>query len=85
MEGAKFRERRESIEKVYDQINSLIEKNSIELASEALAKSRNMLDKLSAEDLSEIQQRSTFNLSIKGEQLAKTVYKIENKNRGTFS
>jgi len=82
MEGFKFRERRENIEKVYDEVNVLIEKKSVDQASKKLKTTKKMLADLSDEDLTEIQQRSAFNLKIKIEYLGKTVFKLENKNKG---
>lgn len=76
MEGSKFKGKRESIEKLYDEINSLIEEKSIQDAKKKLKKTRKMLDLLNSEELSEIQERSTFNLKIKGDYLAANIDKI---------
>lgn len=82
MDGFKFRERRENIEKIYDEVNTLVEQKAIDQASLKLKSTEKMLDDLSEEDLSEIQQRSALNLKIRIEHLGKTVYKLENKNKG---
>jgi len=81
MEGFKFRERRERIEKIYDEVNSLIEEKSIDQANKKLKKMEKMLDDLTTEDLSEIQKRSTFNLSIRIKHLAEVAHKVEIKNK----
>ena len=82
MDGYKFRERREVIEKIYNEVNVLIDNKSVDQASKKLKKSEKMVADLSEEDLTEIQHRSTHNLKIRIEHLGKTVYKLENKNKG---
>lgn len=82
MEGFKFRERRENIEKIYDEVNGLVDKKSVDQASEMLKTTETMLADLFDEELTEIQQRSALNLKIRIEHLGKTIFKLENKNKG---
>jgi nucleotidyltransferase/DNA polymerase involved in DNA repair len=81
MDGFKFRERRENIEKIYSEANTLIEKKSIDEANLKLKETEKLLGTLSEEDLSEIQKRSALNLRVRIEYLAKTAFKLENKNK----
>ena len=46
MDGNKFRERRENIEKLYEEIYGLIDKKKAKEATKKLDKSQEMLDKL---------------------------------------
>ncbi len=81
MDGNKFREKRENIEKLYENVHSLIDQKNIDEANEILDKSQEMLNELNTEDLSEIQERAAFNLKIQVDHLAKSVEKIENKKK----
>lgn len=77
MEGSKFRVERERIEDMYEEVGSLIEKKDASKASKKIEKAREMLDELSDVNLSEIQERSVFNLKIKEKHLATTINKIK--------
>ncbi|MFC2155295.1 hypothetical protein ACFLRB_02235 [Acidobacteriota bacterium] len=81
MDGFKFRERRERIEKIYDEVNTLIEEKSIGQANKKLKTTEKLLNDLTTEDLSEIQKRSTFNLGIRVKHLAEVAHKVEAKKK----
>jgi len=79
MEGSIFRLKREEIEGIYEDINSLIMKKSLPEAKKKLNKTQKKLDDLSTKDLGEIQERSLFNLRIKWDHLAANIDKTKNK------
>jgi len=79
MDGSLFRSKREEIEGIYKDTNSLIMKKSIPEAKKKLNKAQKKLDNLSTKDLSEIQERSLFNLRIKWDHLAANIDKTKNK------
>ena len=61
MDGYTFRGKRESLEELFVEINVLIDKKSKKDAQLKLKKATKALNKLSDEDLSEIQQRTLQN------------------------
>ncbi len=61
MDGYTFRGKRESLEEMFVEINVLIDKKSKKDAQLKLKKATKALNKLSDEDLSEIQQRALQN------------------------
>ena len=79
MEGNIFRLKREEIEGIYEDINSLIMKNSLMEAKKKLNKTQKKLDVLSSKDLCEIQERSLFNLRNKWDNLAAIIDKTKTK------
>ncbi len=79
MEGSIFRLKREEIEGIYKDTDSLIMKKSIPEAKKKLNKAQKKLDDLSTKDLCEIQERSIFNLRIKWNYLAANIDKIKTK------
>lgn len=77
MEGSKFRVERERIEDMYEEVGALIEKKDAGKASKKIEKASEMLDELSDINLSEIQERSVFNLQIKQKHLKTNIDKIK--------
>lgn len=81
MEGDKYREKRETVEGLYEKINALIAKKSVGEAKRKLQKTKKIVDELSLKISGEIQERSLFNLRIKGDYLSEDIEKLEMKNR----
>jgi hypothetical protein len=74
MQGPEFMKERVKIETLYEKVDSLIKNKKIKDAKINLEKSQKLLSKL-ADDISgnEIQERSVFNMEIKGNYLLKKV------------
>ena len=79
MEGKIFRSKREEIEGIYEDINSLIMKKSLLEAKKELNRAQKKLDDLSTKYLCEIQERSLLNLRIKWDHLAANIDKTRTK------
>jgi len=79
MEGNIFRLKREEIEGIYEDINSIIMKKSLLEAKKELNRAQEKLDDLSTKDLCDIQERSLFNLRIKWDHLAAIIDKTKTK------
>jgi hypothetical protein len=79
MDGSLFRSKREEIEGIYKDTNSLIMEKSIPEAKKKLNKAQKKLDDLSTKDLCEIQERSLFNLRITWDNLAANIDKTKTK------
>ena len=79
MEGNIFRLKREEIEGIYEDINSLIMKNSLLEAKKKLNRTQKKLVALSSKDLCEIQERSLFNLRNRWDNLSAIIDKTKTK------
>jgi hypothetical protein len=79
MDGNEFREKREAIERVIEEINILTKKKLGMEADKKIEKFREMIDELTLRELSDIQKTSLFNLRIKMGHLVESVDKINPK------
>jgi hypothetical protein len=78
MEGYIFKERRESLEELFGEINTLIEKKSKDDAQQKLKEAKKEMENLSEEDLSEIQQRVLVNRQIQFDHIQDKLQKLIN-------
>lgn len=78
MEGYIFKERRESLEELLGEINTLIEKKSKDDAQLKLKEAKKEIKELSEEDLSEIQQRVMTNRQIQFDHIKDKLQKLIN-------
>lgn len=76
MDGNEFRKKREEIEEVCEEIDTLVQSKSGEEAGKKVKTARKMIDQVSAKDLTDIQKGSVFNLTIRINHLAGSVDKI---------
>ena len=79
MEPNKFRESRLSINRMYDKIDQLIEKNAVEESKSSLEQANADLDALRPEAEGDIQKRSVKNLAIRLNHLDTRIQKLKTK------
>jgi hypothetical protein len=79
MDGNEFREKREAIERIIEEISILTKKKLGMDADKKIEKLREMIDDLALRELSDIQKTSLFNLRIKMGHLVGSVDKINPK------
>ncbi len=78
MDGYIFRGKRESLEELFVEINVLIGKKSKKDALVILRKATKELNKLSDEDLSEIQQRALQNRQVLLDHMGEKIKQLNN-------
>lgn len=79
MEPDEFRESRQAINRLCDNLNLLIEQNAVEASRECCREAQTQLDRLIPQADDEIQQRSVKNLGIKIKHLLALIDKIKVK------
>lgn len=81
MDPDKFRQSRQAINKMYKDINVLIDDKDLEASSEGYEIISSKLDKLTPQAEGEIQERSVKNLSLKVDALSTFISKLKPKKK----
>jgi hypothetical protein len=76
MDGNEFRKKREQIEGVCDEIDTLVQSKSGEEAGKKLKTARKMIEQVSAKELGDIQKGAVFNLTIRIDHLSGSIDKL---------
>lgn len=79
MEPDRFRESRQAINRLCDNLNVLIEQNAVEASRECCREAQTLLDRLIPQADDEVQQRSVKNLGMKIKHLLALIDKIKVK------
>ena len=83
MEPDRFRESRQAINRLCENLNVLIEQNAVEASRECCREAQTQLDRLIPQADDEIQQRSVKNLGLKIKHLLSLIDKIKVKKGST--